>query len=187
MPDNNYQIITLVLLNNSLTDIKLDLFNSYRSSERTSTDPTLGKNYLRYQSLGFNTRDFVPLNNSVVFDDKGSLWYYDDRFSFCTVTCKKTPYITLLDFLRSNKLHVKNVRITAEPTQLITPFLVRKYDIFGKYNDMDIFTSTYINPMQVQPNIIEVPFNLVLDGFTTLYYNLGSLKKVALDILCKVI
>lgn len=166
------------------------LFNGAFARTPTSAPVQTNGGFNPYNTLLVpNPGHVQPLLPSVIFDTAGDMWVWNGDNNGCRIgtfgSSVSVPYLTVLKWLQSNKLHVTNLKITSTNSQPDS-FRVIQRDIFGKQRDITLYPQNYISPMQVQPGIYSMDIDIIIDGFTCIEYVLHPQDIAVLEFRCKI-
>lgn len=177
LPKSANEILPILIstVSNSGIDCKVDLFNSFLNSLDVQTDPLIMDNYPPFNKLKISTGGNYLLSQSIVANPQGSIYAYKDLNNFTAIVGIKTPYVSILKYLQSNQFHVKAIRISGNSNaQILTSFKIKQNDVFGNYKDIKVYPDTFISPMQVQSKIINLDIDFIIDGFTSIEYDMTA-------------
>ena len=139
------------------------------------TDPLIMDNYYSFNKLRISTSGTFPLSPSIVANTQGSVYAWKDINNFTAIVGIKTPYVSILKYLQVHKFHVKAIRISGNSNaQILTSFKIKQNDVFGNYKDIKVYPDTFISPMQVQSKIINLDIDFIIDGFTSIEYDMTA-------------
>lgn len=188
---NSKEVLTIRVFSESPTDMRVELFNSLASKAFNFFRPDLeifaGRNpYNEYRNVGDDTQ---PLIESNVWSVKGELVSYLSAVDSVTIQGNPTSYKTIFEFLKSNNLILNKVKLTStDNLQLIQSLRFTQRDIFGSYDQIDIFPENYKSPEQYQDNIIEVPLQQrEINGFSGLEFTILAGSAITFDFFAKTV
>jgi hypothetical protein len=143
-----------------------------------------------YNGIGGTPQPLTP-TNYVTFNNEGTLIAVGLASDFFSVNIAGVNfgYASLLDWLRFNNVYFEKMKITctnvAQRNENFTPI---KYNpILGSQSYPEIIASNFINPLNVNPDLIEVPLNFFSKDFVSLDYKfISAATTVKIDFFVKI-
>lgn len=160
------------------TTFPVQLFMPFFAPERISQADTPGINPYATYLFGATVK---TLQSSYIFNAFGDLVIWFNNLDSITIQCLQCPYRSLQDYLMSNDLKIKNIKLTGTPTSILRAFDYLEKDVLGRRFKETIVTDNHIAPDQVQTNILEMPLGKTINGENGLLFNLGQNETIQID------
>lgn len=173
-------LINLILTNTSATPATIELFNSYSTfieydNIKIPKPPGFSRIPISVHQQIIRMQGGTWDNGTIGYGAFGEMEMYNDagtaRLAIQYSTAQNiVSYKALLEFLKANTIKIKTIRmtvITGSTAQFQNDVVKKSYNVFGdNKEDERINPVKSVNPSNIQPNIIIVPFDWNIDGYT---------------------
>lgn len=183
--------IRIIIINNSGIAQKIEVFNAIRTLTEIKPIP---ENSFAASFFGTYHLDANPVNNGMVtlvppvatFTDNGHLHIHNGAFpNGITIQCQEYPYRALLHYIAAKGLYIEKIRMGISPDpQIVEEIDIQGGNVFGETENMLISPVEHINTSAINKNVIDVPIDMTINGFTSFVYNIVPAAVIAWNMFC---
>lgn len=171
--------IRIIIINNSGIAQKIEIFNAIKTLAEIKPIPehSFGARYYGTYRIDDNPalNEIVPFAAPVItFCDRGHLYLHNGIYpNGIVIQCQEYPYRALLQYIVTKGLYIEKIRMTLHPEpQIVEEIDMQGGNVFGEVENMMISPSEHINTSAINKNIIDVPIDVTINGFSSFVYNI---------------